>query len=264
MVIPILLLLLIIIIYFTIRNISFVYLIFASKKYSAKKTKDALKWYERAYNAKHCSNNTKIMYAYLLLREGYITSSEEILRKVLKLNISQLDRTNAVINLSLVLWKKNNIDEAIKQLQELYDSGIKNTLLYQNLGYFLVLKGDYSKALELNLEALDYSNDDLSVLDNLAMNYYFLENYREALEVYKKLIPRNPNFVTVYYYYSKTLLHEKNYEGAIEALNKALNCSFSFLNVITKENIEREITQIKSSYLTASDSLELRQRSINK
>ena len=236
---------LVVILYLIYRNLSIIFSLIANRKYAIGNIDESFKWYEKASNSKSCSQNTKMMYAYLLLRQGLIVKSEKILKDVLNQKITQKDRINGILNLSLVSWKKGNLDEAIKLLQELYNENIRTTLIYQNLGYYLILKGDYSEALKFNLEAYEYSNDDASLLDNLAMNYYFAGDYSNALEIYDKLMIMNTNFVTVYYYYAKTLIQLERYGQALESLKQALNCQFSFLSYIKKEDIEREIETIK-------------------
>lgn len=227
------------------RNLSIIFLIMANRKYSSGNMEETLKWYEKAYKHKYSSPNTKIMYAYLLLRQGYAQKAEKILKTVMKGKLSEKDKISAVLNLSIVYWKKGNLDEAISLLQKLYDEGYKTTVLYQNLGYYLILKGDYHNALKFNLEAYDYSSDDASLLDNLAMNYYYMGDYDKAIEIYDKFIPKNPSFVSAYYYYGKTLIKQKKYEQALESLKKALDCSFSFITAITKEDVKKEINNIK-------------------
>ncbi|ERI94421.1 tetratricopeptide repeat protein [Clostridiales bacterium oral taxon 876 str. F0540] len=233
------------ILYFFYRFMPFIYFIMANKKYNSGDIEDALKFYEKAYNSKHSTPTIKIMYSYVLLRQAYTDKAERILKEILSQKISQKDKISAILNLSLVSWKKNDINEAISLLEGLYKDGIKTSVLYQNLGYYLILSGDYNKAIEFNLEAYDYSKDDPSLLDNLAMNYYFLDDYSKALEIYNKLIPMKPQFSTAYYYYAKTLVYFENYTEALDALNKALNCRFSFLSAVSKEDIENEINQIK-------------------
>lgn len=228
------------------RSLSIIFILIANKKYTAEDTAEALRWYKKACTLKYSSPNTKTSYAYILLGQGHIDEAEKILKEVLNGKTNINIRMNAVLNLSLVLWKKGNLDQAIEVLQELYNSNLKNSVLYQNLGYYLILKGDYTKSLDFNLEAYDYNKDDPSILDNLAMNYYFMESYDKALELYLKLIPLNPKFPTAYYFYAKTLIQQEKYKEALEALNTALNCRFSFITAIKKDDIEKEINYIKN------------------
>lgn len=233
-------------IYLIFKALPTFYLIKANRKYFNNEVEEALSLYEKASKVKQSAPSITITYAYILLKESRTEKAEEVLREVMEKHLNPKDKTDAIMNLALVLWKSNRIQEAIDMLEDLYDDGFKTTLLYQTLGFFYVLSGDLQKALEFNKEAYDYSNTDTSILDNLALNYYFIGNYDEALELYEKLIPMNPTFVTAYYYYGLTLKHKERYTDSLEALKRAHECKFSFLSTIKKEQVENEIKEIES------------------
>jgi tetratricopeptide (TPR) repeat protein len=206
----------------------------------------AYKLYEKAYNHKQSKPSVKITYAYVLLKEGMVEKSEAILRQVMNQKLSRKDEVNATLNLSIVLWKKNELDEAISHLKKLYEEDYKTTILYQSLGYYLILNQSYDEALKFNLEAYEYNNSDTSILDNLALNYYYLGDYQKAEELYKKLVAMNPTFVSPYYFYAQLLVKENNYKEALEMLNRALNCRFTFLSAVTKEEVQNEIEKVEN------------------
>lgn len=235
------------IIYMIYRSLPTIFMFIGNKKYVASNIKEAMPWYERSYKLKHAKPTVVINYAYVLLKQGNIDKAEPVLREMLKKNLEQRDRANAIINLSLVLWKRNNLYEAISMLEGLYNEGYKNTLIYQNLGFFYIVKRDLNRALEFNLEAHNYNNSDASILDNLAMNYYFLRDYDKAVETYEKLIPMKPSFVTTYYYYGLTLEQKGRAEEALEILGRSLVYRFSFLSAVTREEVEKEIDRLKNT-----------------
>lgn len=217
----------------------------ANKKYSQAETAEAMKLYEKAYNFKHCKPSIKIMYTYVLIRNGELDKAEKILNEVSTAKLLPKDEITIGLNLSLIMWKKNNLPEAIELLERLISKGYKNSTVYQNLGYYFILNGDYSKALEFNKEAYDYSSTDLGILDNLGMNYYFLENYEKAAEIYNDVISKNPTFATAYYYYGKTLKALGDSARALEMFNKGLGCNFTFISPIDKACLENEINALK-------------------
>lgn len=229
------------ILYITYRNLPTIFMIIGNKKYINKNIDEAMPWYNKSYKFKHAKPMVIINYAYIILKQGNIEKSEDILRNLLKKELSDTDRTNAIINLSLILWKKECLDEAISLLEEIYHNGHKTTLVYQNLGFYYILKGDLDKALNFNLEAYDYSDSDPSILDNLAMNYYLMNYNDKAINIYEKIIPMNPAFVTTYYYYGLTLEKKEKYKEALEMLKKTLNYRFSFLSAVSREAVEKEI-----------------------
>lgn len=233
--------------YLVYKNIPILLFIKANKKNSAGKTDEAMKLYAKAYNFKYCKPSLKIMYSYVLIRNGEIDKAEKILNEVPKTKLTPKDEINIALNLSIIMWKKDNLQKAIELLEQLIDKGYTNSTVYQNLGYYLILNGDYTKALEINKEACEYNDTDAALLDNLGINYYFLEDYEKAAEIYNKIMPKNPSFSSAYYYYAKTLKAQGNLEEALAMLNRGLNCNFSYLSVINKDCIENEIQSIKTA-----------------
>jgi tetratricopeptide (TPR) repeat protein len=234
-------------IYLLYKGLPTIYLFQANKMYFNKEYDKAIPLYEKAYKLKHSTPSVKITYAYILIKHGHIEKSEEVLKEVMKLPLNPKDRTSAVLNLSLVLWKSNRLEDAITLLEEQYSGGYKSTILYQSLGFFYILRGNLQKSLDFNLEAYDYNDSDASILDNLALNYYMLQDFHKALEIYEKLIPMNPTFVTAYYYYGLTLEKLGRTENSLEMLKRALQCNFSFISSVTKEQVEKEIAQIEQN-----------------
>jgi tetratricopeptide (TPR) repeat protein len=233
--------------YLVYKNIPILLFIKANKKNSAGKVDEAMKLYAKAYNFKHCKPSIKIMYTYVLIRNGEIDKAEKILDEVSKIKLTPKDEINIALNLSLIMWKKDDLQKAIELLEQLIGKGYKNSTIYQNLGYYLILNGEYTKALDVNKEACEYNDSDSALLDNLGINYYFLEDYEKAAEIYSKILPKNPSFASAYYYYAKTLKAQGNLEEALVMLNKGLSCNFSYISAINKDCIENEIKSINAA-----------------
>jgi len=217
----------------------------ASNKYSQKKVEQANKYFDRVDRCFYSPTKLRISYAYFLLVQGKVDKAEELIKSILKKEMNDNDKINLSLNYSLVMWKKNDLDKAIDILRKTYTDN-KNTLIYQNLGYFLILKGDYNKALEFNLEALDYNSSDSGIVDNLAQTYYYLEEYDKAIELFHEVISKKPTFATPYYYYALILLNKDNEEKAIEILKRGLECRFTSLSIITKEDLEAKIFELET------------------
>ena len=226
-----------------IYNLSFILLLIGGIYYNKDDNHKAGKYFKNAYNLWNSSLQAKMSYANFLLGQAYIEEAEKVLKEIISKKLMKVDEIKAKALFSIILWKTNRLDEAIEMLTLLHEES-KNSLLYQNLGYFLILKGDYSKSLEYNLDAYEYNNTDIGIIDNLALNYYFIGNISKAKELYETIIPMNPRFASAYYNYTIALLSENRVREALESLNKALNCKFSFISIIKKEEIEAKITQI--------------------
>lgn len=204
----------------------------------------AFKYFEKAYNADGCSKGFKILYGYLLLKQGEIERSEKILNGLIKSDITQSEEMQIKSNLALVLWKKGRIDESVEMLEKVYEQ-YKNTSVYGSLGYMYILKGDIEKALEFNKEAYEYNDTDNIILDNIGQTYYLSQEYDKAKEIYEKLIPKEPTFPEAYYNYGLVLLKLDMKNNALEQFKKALNYKFSFVSTITKEEIEQKIKELE-------------------
>jgi tetratricopeptide (TPR) repeat protein len=231
--------------YVVFKNIPNILFVLGNRKYSNHKTDEAFLWFERACKFNNCSPRIKRFYAYELLKQGKVEKAENLLSLLIESNVREEEKQEAKIILSLIIWKKNNLDKAVSLLENVYEN-YKNTVVYQNLGCFYILQGEYDKALQFNLEAYDYNDSDMSIIDNLAQTYYYKGDYDKALEFYEKLSHMTPSFVTYYYYYSLVLLKKNNYKEALEAMKKGLNCKFSFLSIINKEDIEKKIAEIET------------------
>ena len=233
------------ILFLVITNFPYILYIIGSRKAAVYDMKAAAKYYEKACNIFYAPMNLKISYGYFLLVNGELDKSEKLTREILDQPMSDKDKINLNLNYSIIMWKKNKIDEAIEILDNLYKKNIKTTIIYQNLGYFLLLKGNYEEALKFNLEAYDYANTNTGILDNLAQNYFYLGDYDKATELYEKLMESKPTFATAYYCYAKALVKKDNYEEALDILNRGLQCKFNYLSITKKEDIEKLIAEIQ-------------------
>lgn len=230
-------------------NLATIIYYIGNNKYKRNKINEAYKYFERAYKIKGSPIKIKLYYIYFLLLRGDLDQSEKLLNQLSQKNISSDDEINIKLNISLVLWKRNKINEAVDILMQLYGK-YKTTIIYQNLGYFLILQNDFDKALEINLEAYEYNSSNTVILDNLATTYYMQGEYAKALNIFEGLMPQKPSFPSAYYYYALTLLHLNKNEEALQNLKQALKCNFTFLSAISKEEVQAKITEIELLYLS--------------
>jgi tetratricopeptide (TPR) repeat protein len=147
--------------------------------------------------------------------------------------------------MSLVQWKKGNLDEAINILEDVIKN-YETTNVYGSLGYMLIQKGDLDKALEFNLRASDYNSSNSIIMDNLGQTYYLKGNYDKAVEVYANLMESNPTFPDAYYNYALVLKSKNEFSKALEIAKKALNYELSFLSTINKSQIDNLINELQN------------------
>lgn len=206
-------------------------------------------WYERAMKTGKIRPQAALVYAYLLIRDGVLDKSERIINKYLYLYKDKLDSQYVPashLNLSIIKWKRGQLNEAIEELEEVYNSGFRSTVMYGTLGTYYLLNGQYAKALEFNKEALEYNDTDHSIRDNLALNYFRMGNITAADEIYGELIEEEPAFLEPYYNYGTVLEKMGEYEPAMANYKTALTITEKFLSTVTHEQVQAAIDALEA------------------
>jgi len=187
----------------------------------------------------------RVAHAYLNLRLGNIDEASKILTLVTMDAKKSADKNRAKAMLALVAWKRGDLDDAIEILETLIVD-YRNSNVYQNLGLMYVLKGDASRAVEFNLEAYEYNDSDKIIVDNLAESYVLNGELEKAREMYEKLFTMSPHFPEAFYGYGKLLILQGERERGLELIRESLDKTFSFLSVLTREEVERELKRIEA------------------
>lgn len=229
--------------------------IYAFQMYSKDHGKGFL-WYERAMKTGKMRPQQTLVYAYLLIRDGVLDKSERIINKVLFMDRGKLsdEYVNAShLNLSIIKWKRGNLTEAIEDLEEVYETGFRTTVMYGTLGTYYLLNGQYAKALEFNKEALEFNDTDHVIRDNLAQNYYLIGDIKSADEIYDVLIDEEPTFIEPYYNYGKVLENMGEYEASMANYEKALTIPEKFLSTVTHAQVESAVSALKEKLSIEAD-----------
>ena len=211
--------------------------------YARGQEKKALEWMKKSYNNGNSKTRNIVNYGYLLLRSGNIEDSEKIFNELKKREMSEEDKYIVDSNVALVLWKKGDLETAVKMLSDVFKN-YKNTIIYGSLGYLLILKGDLDFALQFNKEAYEYNGENTIILDNLGLTYYLRGEYDKAEEIYEQLMSRSPTFPEAYYNYGLLQIKKGEVEKAVELMKKALEFDFSFLSTVSREEIEQELEKL--------------------
>lgn len=208
----------------------------------------AFLWFERALKTGKMRPRTQLIYAYMLIRDGVLDKSERLINKTMFMFKDKLGdefSNPSHLNLSIIKWKRGQITEAIEELEEVYNTGFRSTIMYGTLGTYYLLNGQYAKALEFNKEAFEYNDTDKSIRDNLALNYYLCGNINAADEIYSELIEEEPTFLEPYYNYGMVLETLGEYEAAMENYKKALTITVKFLSTVTHEQVQAAIDNLE-------------------
>ena len=214
---------------------------FARVKYQKRQYQEALKIFKIADKVGNLSVGNKVTLGYVCLRCGELSEARKHLQLCSTLTKrDSADRYQVRNLLALVSWKEGNLEDAIEELEDVLDSGYKNTVIYQNLGIFYNLSDDKEKALNFNLEAYDYNADDHIICDNLADAYAKAGQYEKAAEVYEELISKEPEprFPEAYYGYGETLIKLGRKDEGVAMIEKSFTKPFSYLSIKSKEEVE--------------------------
>ena len=217
------------------------YIFQGNSKYKKGDLDGAIKSFSKAVTMKGCIPAIKLIYAYLLLKDGKLDEAEDMIKIVLEdEDISEEDHNIANSHLSIVLWKRGEIEEAVKLMEDVFEKS-PTTDNYGTLGYYYILLKDMEKVLKFNLEAYEYNEMNSIIADNLGQTYYLLGDYDKSKEVYEKMFEKKVTFPEAHYNYGLLLIELGEKEKAREYLDEANKFILTFLSTISKEDIDRAI-----------------------
>lgn len=226
-------------------NKSRIYAIQATSNYSKGNLTKSLELFKKATSSGKVAPAVTISYGYLLLKTGNIVEAEKVLTSAINSNILQDEKMMAKSNLALVLWKKDQLDDAVTLLEEVIEN-YKTTSIYGSLGFLLILKGDLEKALSFNQEAFEYNSQNSIIIDNLAHTYYLIGEYDKAQELFEKLMALTPPpaFAEAYYDYGLLLKAQNKKEEALAKFEKAQTFKLTFLSAVSADKITEQIKEL--------------------
>lgn len=209
-------------------------------------TEKAVKIFGIASKVGNLNIPNRITYAYLLLRSGQVDKALFELRTALPMTQREsADRFKIKNFIAIAYWKQGDLDLAIEELEEVTNTGFKNTNIYQNLGILYNLSDNTERAKKFAQEAYEYNSDDNIITDNYADALFRCGEFEKSAEIYEELVSREPRFPEAYYGYGRVLNELGNKEKAIEMIEESLTKPFSFLSIKTKEEIEEMLESIK-------------------
>lgn len=206
-----------------------------------------LKFMELSMKTGKMRSKSQLLYAYLLIRNGFLDEAESIINKTTYLGkniLKPADFKTADFNMALITWKRGNLNDAIMQMEELYSEGYLNSNLYGSLGYFYIANNEIDKAIEFSKEGAEYNPDDLITLDNLGQAYIAAGNLDEAEEIYDRIFEKEPQFIEPFYNYATLLEKHGELTDAKECYEKALEYDEKFLSTVTHDMVRDAISRV--------------------
>lgn len=213
----------------------------------------SLRWLEKAYKVEPKHHQIVITYGYYLLKYGHIDLAEKVLEQLITSKTTQSQRSSINMNLALVRWKQNRLEEAVSMLEEINER-MKTSILYGSLGYLYIEQGNLNRALTYNLEAYDYNDSNTVILDNLGLTYIQLNEWNKAEELYNKLIPLNPKFPEAYYHQGLVQFNKGELTLAYDCYVEALRQPFTYMSTEPQELIESKKAELQEKLHIADES----------
>ena len=210
---------------------------------------EAMAEYERLYQNGYISAFYLLPYSVLLLRKGgeenYL-KVKEILKKTEKApDLDPERRKQLLMNYAVAQYKLGETEKAVALLEKVHQKG-PSGMIYGALGYLYIEAGDTEKALTLNQEALEYDDEDPVILDNLGQTYYrLLQDKEKAKEYFDRAHELKESQIDTLYFLSRYDLEAGDTQAAQEKLEQALNGRFSPLNFVTREQVQKELDEIR-------------------
>jgi tetratricopeptide (TPR) repeat protein len=212
----------------------------------------SLQWLEKAYQVNPNHPQIATTYGYNLLKYGQIEQAEKVLEKLLQSNLTELQKSTVNMNLALIHWKQDRLDEAITMLEEIHEK-MKTSVLYGSLGYMYIEQDKLDTALQYNLEAYDYNDTYTVILDNLGLTYIKLKDWAKAEEIYAKLITLKPKFPEAYYHAGLVQLNKGDLDLAYNAFCEALEQPFTSISTEPRELIEIKKSELEQTLKNSDD-----------
>lgn len=123
----------------------------------------------------------------------------------------------------LIADEKNNIDEAISEMEIAETQGVSTFDLHSMLGFLYNSKEEAAKSVAQFQKALTYKPDDTKTLYNLGELYFALGNYSKSVDYYGELLKFDTKDKASRTNYAAALWKKGDVEKAKEILNLILN-----------------------------------------
>lgn len=145
----------------------------------------------------------------------------------------------AKIMRSMTFWLDGNIDDAIKEVGGVYQSGYRDKNLFINYQTYLLEKGDLPMAKHLLEESKEREHGSLGIQDNHGWYLMLTGQWQEAEDIYNVLFTLNPRFPEPYVHMAQIKLHYGLCKEALDWLSKAKDARFTQTSSIKPDFIER-------------------------
>ena len=203
---------------------------FFIKNYSQEKEKEIKRYVIISYNKVLYKDkeikNKKVLDAIKSYETGYLEKAKFLFQSALKLQLSEIEKKAALVNLANIFDDYLHYNLAVKYLQKALEVDKKDGLIYHNLGIVYKHNNKYQKAVDALLLAVKYNKKFVKSYLSLASLYFYLNNYSKALLYYTRAGNLNPDDSEIMYNKGICFFKLKKKDKGIKALEKIISSEY--------------------------------------
>lgn len=217
----------------------------ARKHFTDGDTESAIALMKKAVLADPANSGLHASFGFMLLKIGRMTEAERMLTIAGNVAKTPEEKFNTKSTMSLLLWKKGRLDEAIAMLGEVMEK-YKTTTTYATMGFYRIERGIVDEALAFNREAYAYNDKNPIILDNYATALMMAGEMDEARKIFEELMTQSPSFPDAYYNYGRFLEQDGNNDKAACMYQTAVGKKFWHTSTVTREEIEFRLSELET------------------
>jgi tetratricopeptide (TPR) repeat protein len=215
------------------------YLYFYRAAVAYKKDDEQKIWsnFERALKA-GVDFDRKVQIGSLYIQRGDAKRGIEVLESVMNSPKAGPFGPKAAIICSMGYWRQGEKDKAIKTLEDLSESGIRDDNLSINLETYYLETGNLKAAKKAISDGRKNNTENNGLMDNRGWYDIRMGHWQKAKELYDELInDRNAKFPEAYLHGAQVSIHYGDIEEAVDRLGWSLSKSFSKTCMLSKDYI---------------------------
>lgn len=190
---------------------------------------------------------------FLYLKTGSPVEAERMLSMAVAKAKKPEEKYNAQMMMSLLLWKKGQVNEAFELLETVMEN-YRTTAAYSTMGFFHLERGDAEKALAFNREAYEYNSKNPVILDNYGSALMMTGDNAGAMKVYDELMKLEPTFPDAWYNYGRLLEASDRDQEALRMYQTAASKKFWYTSTISREEVEIRLSELEEKLGLATPS----------
>ena len=195
--------------------------------------------FEKALKA-GVDNDRKVQIGSLYVQRGDADRGVQILESVMASPKAGPFGPKAAIICSMGYWRLGKKDKAIKTLEDLSESGIRDDNLSINLETYYLETGNLKAAKKAISDGRRNNTENNGLMDNRGWYDIRMGHWQKAKELYDELInDRNAKFPEAYLHGAQVSIHYGDIEEAIDRLGWSLSKTFSKTCMLSKDYISK-------------------------